>query len=47
MTSPPRRSAPPVANPIPPITFPESLPVSGRRDEISRAIQEHQVVIVC
>lgn len=36
-----------VANPIPPITFPESLPVSGRRDEISRAIQEHQVVIVC
>ncbi len=47
MTSPPRRSAPPVANPIPPITFPESLPVSGRRDEIARAIQEHQVVIVC
>lgn len=36
-----------VANPIPPITFPESLPVSGRRDEIARAIQEHQVVIVC
>jgi ATP-dependent helicase HrpA len=47
MTSPPRRSAPTVANPIPPITFPESLPVSGRRDEIARAIQEHQVVIVC
>jgi len=47
MTSPPRRSAPPVANPIPPITFPESLPVSGRRDEIARSIQEHQVVIVC
>jgi len=36
-----------VANPIPPITFPESLPVSGRRDEIARAIQDHQVVIVC
>ncbi|MBT9526385.1 MAG: ATP-dependent RNA helicase HrpA [Rhizobacter sp.] len=36
-----------VANPIPPITFPESLPVSGRREEIARAIQEHQVVIVC
>ncbi len=36
-----------VANPIPPITFPESLPVSGRRDEIARAIQAHQVVIVC
>jgi len=47
MTSPPRRIAPMVANPIPPITFPESLPVSGRRDEIARAIQEHQVVIVC
>jgi len=47
MTSPPRRSAPPVANPIPPITFPESLPVSGRREEIARAIQDHQVVIVC
>ena len=36
-----------VAYPIPPITFPESLPVSGRREEIARAIQEHQVVIVC
>lgn len=36
-----------VANPIPPITFPESLPVCGRRDEIARAIQDHQVVIVC
>jgi ATP-dependent helicase HrpA len=35
------------ANPVPPITFPESLPVSARRDEITRAIAEHQVVIVC
>ncbi len=35
------------ANPVPPITFPESLPVSGRRDEIARAISAHQVVIVC
>ena len=35
------------ANVVPPITFPESLPVSGRRDEIARAIQENQVVIVC
>ncbi|GAB2885837.1 ATP-dependent RNA helicase HrpA [Paraburkholderia jirisanensis] len=33
-------------NPIPPITFPEALPVSGRRDEIARAIAGHQVVIV-
>ncbi|KAA1016012.1 ATP-dependent RNA helicase HrpA [Paraburkholderia panacisoli] len=33
-------------NPIPPITFPEALPVSARRDEIARAIAENQVVIV-
>ncbi|SAL68360.1 ATP-dependent helicase HrpA [Caballeronia choica] len=33
-------------NPIPPITFPEALPVSGRREEIARAIEAHQVVIV-
>ena len=35
------------ATALPPITFPESLPVSGRRDEIARAIAAHQVVIVC
>ncbi len=29
------------------ISFPESLPVSARRDEIAQAIAEHQVVIVC
>ena len=34
-------------NPIPPITFPEALPVSGRREEIARAIANNQVVIVC
>ncbi|ANB73271.1 ATP-dependent RNA helicase HrpA [Paraburkholderia phytofirmans OLGA172] len=34
-------------NPIPPITFPEALPVSGRREEIARAISQNQVVIVC
>ncbi|MGK2897250.1 MAG: ATP-dependent RNA helicase HrpA [Burkholderiaceae bacterium] len=34
-------------NPLPPITFPESLPVSARREEIARALQQHQVVIVC
>src|SRR6201999_1557910 len=34
-------------NPIPPITFPEALPVSGRREEIARAIADNQVVIVC
>ena len=44
--SPPVRRAP-SRNAIPPITFPEELPVSARRDEIARAIAEHQVVIVC
>ncbi len=27
--------------------YPEELPVSARRDDIARAIGEHQVVIVC
>ena len=36
-----------LGNPLPPITFPESLPVSARRDEIAQAIAQHQVVIVC
>ncbi len=31
----------------PPITFPESLPVSGKRSDIEAALREHQVVIVC
>ncbi len=42
-----RRGAPRPANPVPPITYPESLPVSSRREEIARAIREHPVVIVC
>lgn len=29
------------------ITFPESLPVSGKREEIMEAISKHQVIIVC
>jgi ATP-dependent helicase HrpA len=29
------------------IDFPESLPVSGKRDEIMATIRDHQVVIVC
>ena len=41
----PRRAV--SANPVPPIVYPESLPVSGRRDEIARAIRENPVVIVC
>ena len=47
-------STPPVApassrpqrTPLPPITFPEELPVSGRRREIADALRAHQVVIV-
>ncbi|MBX3608123.1 MAG: ATP-dependent RNA helicase HrpA [Piscinibacter sp.] len=35
------------ANAVPPITFPEALPVSARRDEIAQAVQAHPVVIVC
>jgi ATP-dependent helicase HrpA len=45
---PPRQERPlPPANPLPPINFPESLPVSGRREEIARLLAEHQVIIVC
>ncbi|WP_338927036.1 ATP-dependent RNA helicase HrpA (plasmid) [Mycetohabitans endofungorum] len=36
----------PAPNPVPPVTFPQALPVSGRRDEIAAAIAHHQVVIV-
>jgi len=43
---PPREDVPRERNPLPPITFPEDLPVSGRRAEIAKAIQENQVVIV-
>ena len=32
---------------LPRPSYPEELPVSGRRSEIERAIREHQVVIVC
>ncbi|MCC7702199.1 ATP-dependent RNA helicase HrpA [Janthinobacterium sp. GW460P] len=33
-------------NPLPPITYPEDLPVSGRREEIAKALTENQVIIV-
>ncbi len=46
LRSAPRPNAAP-ANPIPPITFADALPVSARRDEIAKAIEAHQVVIVC
>ena len=36
-----------MATPVPRITYPESLPVSARREEIARALTAHQVVIVC
>ncbi|CAN7259621.1 ATP-dependent RNA helicase HrpA [Massilia sp. LjRoot122] len=42
----PEVRTPPVRNPLPPITFPEDLPVSGRRAEIAQAIAANQVVIV-
>ena len=41
-----RRPARP-ANAIPPIRYPEELPVSARRGEIARAIAQNPVVIVC
>ncbi|MCE1192733.1 MAG: ATP-dependent RNA helicase HrpA [Acidovorax sp.] len=42
-------SPPPAARQAAPlrITFPDSLPVSGKREEIMAAIDKHQVVIVC
>jgi len=40
-------TVPAVRNPLPPIQFPEELPVSGKRDVIAAAIAAHQVVIVC
>jgi ATP-dependent helicase HrpA len=33
-------------NPLPPITYPEDLPVSGRRQEIAEALMHNQVIIV-
>ncbi|WP_229416880.1 ATP-dependent RNA helicase HrpA, partial [Massilia eburnea] len=41
-----REAARAFRNPLPPITFPEELPVSGRRAEIAEALGKHQVVIV-
>ncbi|MGA8009769.1 MAG: ATP-dependent RNA helicase HrpA [Thiomonas sp.] len=47
----PRRPAAPrapvVATPVGEVRFPEELPVSMRREDIARALREHQVVIVC
>ena len=44
----PRAALPPrPVTPVPAIVFPESLPVSARREEIARALSAHQVIIVC
>ncbi|MDX3896387.1 ATP-dependent RNA helicase HrpA [Pusillimonas sp.] len=40
------RPEPGAARPLPPIRYPEELPVSARRDDIAAAIGAHQVVIV-
>lgn len=45
--TPPAKSRPaPVRTPLPVITFPEELPVSGRRVEIADALRANQVIIV-
>ncbi len=42
------QSAPVISRtPVPSITYPEELPVSAKRDEIARAILNHQVIVVC
>ncbi|RJG19110.1 ATP-dependent RNA helicase HrpA [Massilia cavernae] len=43
---PPQAPREQVRNPLPPITFPEELPVSGRRADIAKALTENQVIIV-
>src|SRR3546814_17405115 len=42
-----RRPAARPDRPLPPLHYPEDLPVSSRRADIAKAIQDHQVVIVC
>ncbi|HWZ49680.1 MAG TPA: ATP-dependent RNA helicase HrpA, partial [Herbaspirillum sp.] len=39
-------AAAPLRNPLPPISYPEELPVSGRREEIAAALRANQVIIV-
>ncbi len=45
MSTPNPRASP--DHPLPPITYPEALPVSARRAEIAAAIAAHPVVVVC
>src|SRR3546814_14289124 len=42
-----RRPAARPDRPLPPLHYPEDLPVSSRRADIAKAIPDHQVVIVC
>ncbi len=42
-----RVAPPPFRHPLPLITFPEELPVSGKRQEIAQALQAQQFIIVC
>jgi ATP-dependent helicase HrpA len=37
---------PPPRHPLPPVSFPDELPVSARREEIAAALQANQVIIV-
>ncbi len=43
----PGAPARPFRHPLPVITYPEELPVSGRRGAIAEAIRDHQVIILC
>ncbi|MEP7302188.1 MAG: ATP-dependent RNA helicase HrpA [Caldimonas sp.] len=45
----PKRTPPQAlqATPIPPIEFPEALPVSLRREDIAAAMRAHQAIVVC
>ncbi|MDB5777331.1 MAG: ATP-dependent helicase [Herbaspirillum sp.] len=45
-SAPPQTPAAPLRNALPVITYPEELPVSGRRDEIAAALRANQIVIV-
>jgi len=36
-----------VRHPLPTVSFPDELPVSGRREDIMVALRQHQVIIVC
>jgi ATP-dependent helicase HrpA len=46
-STPAHPATPPFRNPLPPISFPEELPVSGRREDIAALLGKHQVIIVC